>query len=480
MSEAIEEEAAATATSIQTITGWLGHTHTTSSSSSALKRAELALSTAMLVTKLVELDLFKDISTEFKNVPAAVATANEMRAACMPLFDLVDKPSPPPAAPSAPAPAPAPVPVAAAAAAPTVAPMAVDRSKPHPQSLWSRRKKKGVNNSAAPSAPTASPAAAAPTLSGAAQNNNTPSATAAAPAATPAPQRPYGRPTPGSGPPPVPRHTRPLPRGTFASAVRKPAPAPTTPAAPVQGTSNNISELITLAKLFPDRSAAELSAMLKRGTKCAASPTNNGRASAKKPKSTTRGPTCKLIYIFVDATFSGNYESAVTLLNRRLAAGHCKLRVVHAVEDGDAILLHTDIPPNQQDLNTVRTAVQSDWFHSRHKVRAEFAASCSFLKIVNVPYLSGEPLTPITRDAIKARLEQDPLTMNFHLCGKPRVSRNKSSANMCTVWFEIWDSKRGSNKAQLVNQGISLAGKYCTILSAPIHAGTPQCQQCWV
>jgi hypothetical protein len=219
--------------------------------------------------------------------------------------------------------------------------------------------------------------------------------------------------------------------------------------------------------------------MHERAIKRAASPNVGGRPPAKKFKSTTRGPTRKLIYIYVEATFSGNYDTAINLINRRLMAGRRRVRIVHAVEDGDAIVLHTDEVPNQEDVEIVREGIRVEWFYSRHDVRAELAASRSFIKIPNVPYLNEDSGTPITRGAVEAILLQHPVLKNFTMHGKPRISRNKGSADMCTVWFEVWDSKRGSNLDQIENKPIRLGGKLCRFKAAPVHAGTPQCQRCW-
>ncbi|KAF5377289.1 hypothetical protein D9615_006460 [Tricholomella constricta] len=296
--------------------------------------------------------------------------------------------------------------------------------------------------------------------------------TDAAPAATkPVLKRSYARPTPGGPPPPIPRHSRPLPGGTFAAAARR-APAKT----PAPTTNTSVEGILALAKVFPELSASEISTLYQQNVKRSAGSPSSPPPS-KRVKSTTRGPS-RMQIVYAEATFTGNLETVVTPLNNRLASNRRRLRVAQAFTGMGGIILATQSTPTAEDLPVVIDAARS-WFPANTKVTAEIPASRSYLKIVNVPFFQKVGGAPITQDLVESRICQDPVTKNFHLASKPRVSRNSPASDSCTVWFDIWDTQSGANLKQLVNKRLSFGGQICMIRPAEKRPGTPQCQRCW-
>ncbi|KAF5376109.1 hypothetical protein D9615_007779 [Tricholomella constricta] len=297
--------------------------------------------------------------------------------------------------------------------------------------------------------------------------------TDAAPAATkPVLKRSYARPTPGGPPPPIPRHSRPLPGGTFAAAARR-APAKT----PAPTTNTSVEGILALAKVFPELSASEISTLYQQNVKRSAGSPSSPPPS-KRVKSTTRGPSRMQIIVYAEATFTSNLETVVTPLNNRLASNRRRLRVAQAFTGMGGIVLATQSTPTAEDLPVVIDAARS-WFPANTKVTAEIPASRSYLKIVNIPFFQKVGGAPITQDLVESRICQDPVTKNFHLASKPRVSRNSPASDSCTVWFDIWDTQSGANLKQLVNKRLSFGGQICMIRPAEKRPGTPQCQRCW-
>jgi hypothetical protein len=244
----------------------------------------------------------------------------KMRAACLQLFNIADPIS---SAPTTPAPAPAP---ASAAAAPAAA----DST---PAASSSRRKGKQRDP------------AKGQGLDGIHANLG---------ASGPSTQRPYQRPPPPGPLPPIPYNTHPLPGGTFAAAARR---APAQQPATSKG-EQAVDQLLALQRAFPELPQHEVLALHRQALKQAASPTTPSAPQQKQMKSTTKGPAQQVVYLYTEATFNGNYEAVVPLINHRLTAARRRLCVLQVREDMGYILLHLDGVPTQEDLEPVQVAAQ--------------------------------------------------------------------------------------------------------------------------
>jgi len=83
-------------------------------------------------------------------------------------------------------------------------------------------------------------------------------------------------------------------------------------------------------------------------------------------------------------------------------------------------------------------------------VKYEVPSSHSFCKIINVPFISlnGNHITPADAERF---LHNSVHKDSIHLAAPPRIIHSSRTADMCTIYFDIWDSQKGSQMCFFIN-----------------------------
>ena len=64
------------------------------------------------------------------------------------------------------------------------------------------------------------------------------------------------------------------------------------------------------------------------------------------------------------------------------------------------------------------------------------------------------------------------------LAALPRIVRDSRSADSCTVFFDIWDSQKGSRMKTFINRSFNIGRVVCFFRKASPHIGVPYCSRC--
>ena len=100
----------------------------------------------------------------------------------------------------------------------------------------------------------------------------------------------------------------------------------------------------------------------------------------------------------------------------------------------------------------------------------------SFCKLINA---SGNCLTPVDAERFLLNsVHKD----NIRLAAPPRVIRDSRTTDACTIYFDIWDSQKGSQMHTFVNRSINAGSLVCFFRWTSPKIGVPFCSHCssWV
>lgn len=114
--------------------------------------------------------------------------------------------------------------------------------------------------------------------------------------------------------------------------------------------------------------------------------------------------------------------------------------------------------------------------------------SKSFLRIPDFPYFGvkiiynskNKPI-PVTPEEVKEILLDCKWkdTIFLYQEALPQLVRNSKTSDTCTVFFNIYDSRRGQHLRSLKGRHIMYGDKRLTILPTDKRIGVPICPQCW-
>jgi hypothetical protein len=72
-----------------------------------------------------------------------------------------------------------------------------------------------------------------------------------------------------------------------------------------------------------------------------------------------------------------------------------------------------------------------------------------------------------------------PYKDDIALCGHPQIQHSGEHSSQCTVWFEMWDSKAGTQLKKLVGKRVYWWTKNVTFKAATERKPVMFCQRCW-
>ncbi|RXW11932.1 hypothetical protein EST38_g13923, partial [Candolleomyces aberdarensis] len=106
--------------------------------------------------------------------------------------------------------------------------------------------------------------------------------------------------------------------------------------------------------------------------------------------------------------------------------------------------------------------------------------STSYLKIRGVPRFSNcEGTVLTTPDDVVRAMEGSPYKQWWQLMSAPRIVLESKASTLTTVFFNIWDSTKGTNGNTLIGKRILIFNQACTISAAAANPGVPLCTNCW-
>ena len=115
------------------------------------------------------------------------------------------------------------------------------------------------------------------------------------------------------------------------------------------------------------------------------------------------------------------------------------------VED-KGIVVTTNNVALGSDLQEIEKYVKNSLSSNTDKVSsARLLQSKSYLKIVDIPFISEKTNTRIASDEIEEVFKNNHIFNNIILASKPHVIKVSPKSDMAIIWINIWDTQTGQN-----------------------------------
>jgi hypothetical protein len=216
--------------------------------------------------------------------------------------------------------------------------------------------------------------------------------------------------------------------------------------------------IIALARAFPNmmvEKILELRATLTRASgtlaPCPPTPamsaaTSHAPPPAKKPKTTTQGPSRKIILLSFDGFVPKvDCPKAVDDINAILATFPLGIRaqvMTHMYQAYGIEMTCVPIPVEMgQLIETLNHKSQVFrnfgmlWFMT-------LPQSKSYCKLLDIPHSTNS--IEITSDAVETALRQSPFGEHIVLCSRPWLVCTSQASQVAQACFEVWDSQNGT------------------------------------
>ena len=204
-----------------------------------------------------------------------------------------------------------------------------------------------------------------------------------------------------------------------------------------------------------------------------------------KPKinMTTKGPSHKQVIVPMKSKDVNILikDSSMHIININWILKNIKssVRVDYIHVDGKDIVITTNNIASPSDLQTIEKYIKSMSCINTNQVQSPWLPqSKSYLKIVDIPYLSEATNSCITSEEMENVLKNTHIFNNVVLASKPRIIKVSPKSNMAIICVNIWDSQSGSKTKFLINQRFNIGRFIATICGGNMNPGIPQCKNC--
>ena len=138
-------------------------------------------------------------------------------------------------------------------------------------------------------------------------------------------------------------------------------------------------------------------------------------------------------------------------------------------------------------LSTTSISTPSDLFRVENfvctlvpegsSVWCEVSSSCLFCKLIGVLFLHGG--NPINSKDASLILFSSGYKDSICLATPPRIVRDSRQADICTIYFDIWDSQTGSQMKFFIDYSLNVGTVVCFFWKASMKIELPQCTRCY-
>jgi hypothetical protein len=174
--------------------------------------------------------------------------------------------------------------------------------------------------------------------------------------------------------------------------------------------------------------------------------TSRAPPPAKKPKTTTRGPSRKILLLSFDGFIPEiDCGKAVDDINAILVTFPSGIRaqvMTHMYQTYGIEMTRVPTPTEiGQLVETLNRKSQifrnlgTPWF-------VTLPQSKSYCKLLDIPHSTNG--VEITSEAVETALWQSPFGEHIVLCGRPRLMRTSRASQVAQAYFEVWDSQNGT------------------------------------
>ena len=199
---------------------------------------------------------------------------------------------------------------------------------------------------------------------------------------------------------------------------------------------------------------------------------------------TTKRPLCKQVIISMSSNNANNFvkESSTYVANINQALKNIKLDIIvdFIQVKSKGIIISTNKIASPLDLQTIKNYIKSTHsIEAEHMKSLRLPQSKSYLKLINIPFLSEKTNSCITSNKIDNILKTTHIFNDMILALKPKVIKISPKSDMAIVWIDIWDIQNGMKARSLINRRFNVRSFITTICDANINLGIFQYKNCW-
>jgi len=110
---------------------------------------------------------------------------------------------------------------------------------------------------------------------------------------------------------------------------------------------------------------------------------------------------------------------------------------------------------------------------------AQLPQSKSYLKILEIPYLTENTNTLIDSNIMESIIKASHIFNNIKIASKPCVYKVSLKSDMAIIWIDIWDSQNGMSAKKIINQSLNVGSFIATVRGANMNPEVPQCKNYW-
>ena len=132
-------------------------------------------------------------------------------------------------------------------------------------------------------------------------------------------------------------------------------------------------------------------------------------------------------------------------------------------QDLVGIIIITNKVVSALDLQMIENYVKSaDCINANDIESSRLPQSKSYLKIIGIPYLQENLVSPITSSVVED-IKKNYIFNNIVLALKPRIIKVFPKSNMTIIWVNIWDIQSSSKVKSLINRCFNVGSYIVTI-----------------
>jgi len=184
----------------------------------------------------------------------------------------------------------------------------------------------------------------------------------------------------------------------------------------------------------------------------------NGSNNNSKPRisMTTKSPSRKQVIIPIGNDIAKKF---IKELNSHVTNINCALKAIKSSTiadfihvDDKGIIVTTNNVMLSSDLQEIEKYVKNSLSSDTDKVSlVRLPQSKSYLKIVDIPFISEKTNSYITSGEIEDVLKNNHIFNNIVLASKPCVIKVSPKSDMAIIWINIWDTQIGQNAKTIIN-----------------------------
>jgi len=118
-------------------------------------------------------------------------------------------------------------------------------------------------------------------------------------------------------------------------------------------------------------------------------------------------------------------------------------------------------------------------FPAGAKVMAILPTSMSYLKLVDMLYLSAHTGQTITPEKVMEYIQRLPAASSVILMAPLHIVRNSAASDTATIYLNITDTVSGARAKEVTNWPLQMGGLVSYICAAKANPGIVLCQCCW-